>query len=196
MDIRSERNKAVAAAIDRIRAIDQAGGDPRRALDDIKDVLLGLAAHTELFPLDAFPADRGAGNSTIYRLSEDPDHRYALYASAAQPGKSVPPHNHTTWAVIVGVHGDEHNDFYRRTDGGTGPGPAALERAGGATVSPGSGVTLMPDDIHAIHVAGDVPTVHLHMYGLALEQLHKRLMFDTDAGTCKVFTAKQNIQAA
>lgn len=196
MDNRAERDRAVAAAIDRIRAIDQAGGDRRRALDDIKDVLLELAARTELFPLDQFPADRGAGNSTIYRLSEDPDHRYALYASAALPGKAVPPHNHTTWAVIVGVHGDEHNVFYQRTDGATGPGRADLERAGEATVSPGAGVTLLPDDIHAIHVAGEAPTVHLHMYGLALEQLHRRLMFDTDAGTCKVFTAKQNIQAA
>ena len=51
-----------------------------------------------------------------YRLAEDADHRFALYAAAGAPGRQAPPHNHTTWAVIAGVYGEEHNVFYRRTD--------------------------------------------------------------------------------
>jgi predicted metal-dependent enzyme (double-stranded beta helix superfamily) len=196
MTIRAERDRAVAAAIGRIRTIDQTSGDPREALHEIKGVLLELAAHTELFPLEAFPADVGNGNSTIYRLSEDPDHTYALYASAALPGKSVAPHNHTTWAVIAGVHGDEHNVFYERQDDGDVPGKAELRKSGAITVSPGKGVTLMPDEIHSIHVTGDQPTVHLHMYGLALDRLHHRVMFNMEEGTCKVFSASQNIRPA
>jgi len=43
---------------------------------------------------------------------------------------------------------------------------------------------FMPDDIHAIQTDDAVPTLHLHVYGLALDQLSDRLMFDTAAGTC------------
>ncbi len=196
MTIRAERDRVVAAAIDRIRTIDQTWGDPQEALHEIKDVLIELAARAELFPLEDFAADAGKGNSTIYRLSEDPNHTYALYASAALPGKSVPPHNHTTWAVIAGVHGDEHNVFYQRQDDGDVDGKAEVRKSGEITVSPGKGVTLMPDEIHSIHVTGDQPTVHLHMYGLALERLDSRVMFNMEDGTCKVFAASQNIRPA
>ncbi len=196
MDIRAERDQAVATAIAEIRGIDEAQGVNPEALDDIKEVLLELALRRHLFPLDDFPMGPDDGNSAIYRLNEDEDHRFALYASTALPGKSVQPHNHTTWAVIVGVHGDEHNTFYERSDDGSRKGFCELRQTGEYTVSPGTGVTLMPDGIHSIHVTGDEKTVHLHMYGLALEQLHERVMYDTRAGTTKVFPATQNIKPA
>ena len=196
MDIRAERDQAVATAIAEIRGIEVAQGVNPDALDATKEVLLELARRRDLFPLDDFPMGPDDGNGTLYRLSEDEDHRFALYASTSLPGKSVPPHNHTTWAVIVGVHGDEHNVFYERTDDGSQPGIGELRQTGEYTVSPGAGVTLMPDDIHSINVKGDEKTVHLHMYGLALERLHERVMYDTQAGTTKVFPATQNIKPA
>ena len=196
MDIRAERDQAVATAIAEIRGIGEAQGVNPEALDAIKEVLLELARRRHLFPLDDFPMGPDDGNSAIYRLSEDEDHRFALYASAALPGKSVHPHNHTTWAVIVGVHGDEWNIFYERADDGSQPGIGELRQTGKHTVSRGTGVTLMPDDIHSIYVKEDEKTVHLHMYGLALEQLHERVMYDTRAGTYEVFPATQNIKPA
>jgi len=197
MDIRTERDRRVSQAINQIRAIEGAEGITPGALEAIKSVLLDLAEDRSLFPLTDFPVDpKTDGNSVVYRLAEDDDHRFALYASSALPGKGVQPHNHTTWAVIVGVHGDEHNVFYRRTDDGSTDGQGTLEQIGEDTVRYGSGVTLMPDDIHSIHVSGDTPTVHLHMYGLALEQLHERVMYDRPLGTYKTFPATQNIKAA
>jgi len=194
MTIADDRDRA--AAVDRIRAIEESDGVNRDALEKIRYVLLELAGQRSLFPIEDFPIDTATdGNSVIYRLSEDADHRFALYASAALPGKGVPPHNHTTWAVIVGVHGDEHNVFYERTDDGSVDGEGALEVSGEETVRCGSGVTLMPDDIHSIHVTGDLQTVHLHMYGLALEQLHERVMYNRELGTYAVFPATQNIKA-
>ena len=196
MDIAQQRNEAVAGTIADIRAIEQAQGVTPAALDAIKGVLLKLAARRELFPEDHFPVGADDGNSVVYRLSEDDDHRFALYASTALPGKDVYPHNHTTWAVIVGVHGDERNIFYERTDDGSKQGIGEVRKTGEFTVSFGSGVTLMPENIHSIHVTGDQKTVHLHMYGLALEQLHERVMYNTQAGTYKVFPATQNIKQA
>jgi len=82
----------------------------------------------------------------------------------------------------------------RDGDDGSRPGKGVLAKIGEATVSPGTGVTLMPDDIHSIFVTGTTNTVHLHLYGLALDQLHERVMYDTRAGTYKVFPATQNIK--
>ena len=195
MDIREQRGKAVAETIADIRDIEGTQGVNVQALDAIKEVLLKLAEQRDLFPEDHFPMGPGDGNSVVYRLSEDGDHRFALYASTALPGKGVHPHNHTTWAVIVGVHGDEHNIFYKRTDDGSQEGIGELKQTDETTVTFGNGVTLMPDDIHSIHVKGDNKTVHLHMYGLALEQLHERVMYNTQAGTYKVFPATQNIKS-
>ena len=196
MDFRAERNNAVAGAISEIRGIEAERGVNPEALDAIKGVLLQLARRRDLFPEGNFPLGESDGASVIYRLNEDDDHRFALYASTGKPGKSVPPHNHTTWAVIAGIHGDEHNIFYERTDDGSESGIGKLHQTGEFTVSFGSGVTLMPDDIHSIYVIGEEKTVHLHMYGLALEQLHERVIYDTQAGTYKVFPAPQNIKPA
>jgi len=178
-DIRDRRNTAVKDTVAAVRRIEREKGVNAAALDAVKAELLKLAARRELFPIKNFPVAPHEGNGVIYRLSEDEDHRFALYASTGVPGKGVHPHNHTTWAVIVGVHGDEHNVFYRRSDDGS---------------RPGKGVTLMPDDIHSIFVTGTTNTVHLHLYGLALDQLHERVMYDTRAGTYKVFPATQNIK--
>lgn len=193
-DIRDRRNTAVKDTVAAVRRIEREKGVNAATLEAIKAELLKLARHRELFPIKHFPVAPHEGNGVIYRLSEDPDHRFALYASTGVPGKGVHPHDHTTWAVIVGVHGDEHNVFYRRSDDGSRPGKGTLAKIGEATVSPGTGVTLMPDDIHSIFVTGTTNTVHLHMYGLALEQLHQRVMYDTRAGTYKVFPATQNIK--
>ncbi len=196
MDTRTRRDEAVARTIEKVRAVERDQGVTPESLEAIKGLLLELAGLRELFPPGDFPVTEEDGTGVVYRLAEDADHRFALYASTGVPGKSVPPHNHTTWAVIVGVHGDEHTVFYDRVDDGSVAGRGALRRSGEFTVTRGTGVTLMPDDIHSIHVTGNKPTVHLHMYGLALEQLHERIMFDTAEGTYKVFPASRNIRPA
>ena len=56
--------------------------------------------------------------SCLYRVSEDPDHRYALYVNSSLGGHGTPAHNHTTWAVIVGITGEELNRFYDRSPEG------------------------------------------------------------------------------
>lgn len=196
MNISQRRDEAVSQAISQIRQIETSKGVTRGAVEEIKGVLIALAKQDELFPLADFPLDPIAdGNGVIYRLSEDDDHRFALYASIGMPGKGVKPHNHTTWAVIAGIAGDEINRYYERTDDGSVTGEGTLRQFNEETVRYGTGVAFLPDDIHSIHVEGDEKTVHLHMYGLALEQLHERVMYDQQLGTYKTFPASQNIKA-
>ena len=193
MTIIEQRNQAVAETVDRVRLIEQQHGVNYEALDKIRNELIQLTRDKELFPRSSFPINDDGG-SAVYRISEDSDHRYALYASVGAAGKSVPPHNHTTWAVIVGVYGDELNRFYERTDDASKEGYAELKETGSFVVQHGNGVVFLSDDIHAISTDDSESTVHLHMYGLALDHLHERLVFDQVGKTVNTMSIRADIQ--
>lgn len=190
MDRTQERHREIDAAVADIRAIEARDGVTRESLEQIKACLAKLAARTDLFTLEDFaPPQPGAGrNSCLYRLSEDADHRFALYANAANGKYGTPAHNHTTWAVIVGVTGDELNRFYDRTAEG------GVSQKGEFMVRDGSGVAFLPDDLHSIHIDGT--TLNFHMYGLALEQLPGRQYYKPKEHAWAVFPPHTDIREA
>lgn len=194
MTISEKREQAVSGAISRIRQIERDEGVNYEALKAVRDELIHLTRDTSLFPREHFPLTE-SGDSAVYRLSEDDDHRFALYGSVGAAGKSVPPHDHTTWAVIVGVYGDELNRFYERTDDLAKAGHATLNETGQFVVRHGNGVVFLPDDIHAISTDDPQPTLHLHMYGLALDHLFERLVFDPQAQTVSTMAIRVDIRA-
>ena len=192
--VMSERAAAVASAVEQIKRL-EAGGVTRETLERVKAVVIDLASRTELFPPEHFPVPAGS-HGAIYRLSEERDRRFALYASAGIAGKAQPPHNHTTWAIISGIYGDEHNVFYDRVDNRATPGVGRLERKGELTVRRGNACALMPDDFHTIEIASSGPALHLHTYGMSLENLPERITFATsEGGAYRVFPANPNIVA-
>jgi len=192
----TNRFAAVEDTIAQVRSAATRQGISRAALTEIRAALVELAARQELFPPEDFFVPEGQ-SSQLYRLAEDADHRFALYAATNRPGRKVPPHNHTTWAAIAGVRGREHNVFYERIDKGVTPGQGALRETGAVTVVAGNAVSLLPDDFHTIELLGDEPGLHLHLYGLSLEHLPNRLSFEGPAGGAyKVYPASPHIAAA
>lgn len=182
-DIKAARTAAVAATIDRIREIEASQGVTRPALAAIKAEMLNLAAQEHLFPTSEFPPPPpGEKGARRYRLQADADNRFALYMNALNPGNETKPHDHTTWAVVVGVEGQELNKVYRREADSL---PVDHE----VMVEVGTGIALMPEDIHSIHTTGERPTRHLHMYGLALEVLDNRMAYDPATGTAIPYNA-------
>ena len=182
------RTAAVAATMDRIKQIEREQGVTRVSLDAIKADMLALAAHEHLFPAAEFPPPPpGEKGSKRYLLQEDPDGRFAVYLLALNPGNESKPHDHTTWAVVTSVEGQELNKVYRRTDDGSADGKAQLELVREVMVEPGVGIALMPEDIHSIHTAGASSTRHLHCYGLALERLDQRQGYDMEQGTVQPY---------
>ena len=186
---RETRCRAVEAAVADIRTIESDHGVTRDGLARIKQRLLDLAAQADLFPAEDFPPPGGDVDfpANIYRIAEDDDHRFALYVQSARGALDTPAHNHTTWAVIAGIRGDELNRFWERTaDGG-------VAETGQHVVRQGSAVAFLPDDLHSIHVAGDDGVINFHMYGLALDRLHTREYYRADDNSWRNFPAQQGI---
>lgn len=181
-----ERADAVADALARVRALAGEAEVTREVLAATLEEVKALAGRGGLWSEAEFPAPDPQERQARYLISEDDDRRFALYLNVMRPGKRIPPHNHTTWACIAGVEGEEHNFVYRRLDDGGEPGRARIEQVGTQVVGPGGGIALLGDDIHSVEIRGDQPIRHLHLYGRALETLTERLTFDEENGTCRV----------
>ena len=186
----STRSTAIADAMADIRAItDQAV--TTESVNAVKDRLIDLVADRDLFGSSAFPAPKAGEeiSSCLYRIAQDPDDRFALYASACRDHTATPPHDHTTWAVIVGFDGEEVNRRYRGRAGEGEP-----EVADEFVVRQGTGIAFLPDEVHSIHIDGGA--LNFHCYGLALERLDQRRFWDRSSGDWKVFPAHPDIREA
>ncbi len=158
----------------------------RECLDEIRRQLLTLAAKPELWSEEDYPAPPEGELQNRYFVAGQPDGGISLYLNVLRSGKTVPPHDHTTWACIAAVEGVEHNMFYSRTDDRTVDGKATLVQDKVIAVGPGDAIAMMPDDIHNFEVRGDQVTRHLHFYGRPLETLSERKAFDMEKGTYKI----------
>lgn len=178
----------IAAAIESIKEIAGSGALARSDMDHVLQVVLGLASHPAWWSADHFADPAPDEQQARYLIAESEEKTYALYLNVMRPGKRIPPHNHTTWACIAAVEGEEVNTVYERLDDGSVAGHARIRAVRTVTIAPGTGLALMPDDIHSVSIEGDRPIRHLHMYGNALETLGDRLIFDMETDSCKVMS--------
>jgi len=187
--VAATRTEAVNAAMNDIRRIEADLGVTREGVAAIRDRLIELSARRELFRPDDFPAPSADDESTsyMYRLAQDDDDRFALYAQSSRGHVETPAHNHTTWAVVVGHSGQELNKFYERADAG-------VVETDHHMVEAGTGVAMLPDDLHSIHIDG--PALNFHCYGLALERLDAREYFNATEGRWKLFSSVSGIREA
>lgn len=140
----------VSAAFDRV------------SLERLATELLSIVARldTEQFPAAA------PGEEVVYPLIESPNGP-SIYIVSDGVGTSSPPHEHQTWAVIVGVSGRELNTFYAVP-------PSRSRRVlalASQSIGAGEFTVLDPLVIHATSVVGGAPTYHLHVYGRSLASL-------------------------
>ncbi len=98
-------------------------------------------------------------------LHEEPDHTLAVAVLSWLPGRGTPPHDHGTWGLVVGVEGDEVNEFWKRVDDGTKPGHAELQKLSEKVFAPGQTLLLTPNIIHSVRNDSDEISVSLHIYG-------------------------------
>lgn len=173
-----ERTAAVSETFARVRKIVGEAGANRESLERVRAELITLAQQRGLFPDSHFPPPGDSEEATLYRVTEDADGSYALYVYRPKPGKETPPHNHTTWAVVAGIEGEEPTRFYERIGQGA---TATLKLQREFAVGPGQAAAYLPDDFHSIHIRGERAICHLHLYGRRLEDLLERESYDAAA---------------
>ena len=185
MSVAAERQRVIAEALDSIRAIESECGVTRESLAAIRSVMIGVSSRTELFPESEFALPEGGSGETFDVISVDDDGRYELYLEVANKLVTTPPHDHTTWAVVTGIRGLELNKIYAGDGGPKGEAPLKVDHE--VEVKRGTGVCLMPDDFHSIHISPGELNMHLHLYGLGFAQLQGRRMFDEMTGEYRSF---------
>src|SRR5207248_7385368 len=79
------RRREIDATVAEVREIERRDGVTRASLEKIKQRLIRLAARQDLFTARDFPPPEPGGkrNSCLYRVSEDNDHRFALYVNSS-----------------------------------------------------------------------------------------------------------------
>ena len=101
----------------------------------------------------------------IRLLHQEENHDLAVFLFSWLPDRGTLPHNHKTWAVVVGIDGEEEEVQFRRLDDGSTPGYAKLERTGDWTLTAGAVTTCLPEDIHSVWNTGSQVSLSLHTYG-------------------------------
>jgi predicted metal-dependent enzyme (double-stranded beta helix superfamily) len=181
----AERQKLTDAFIADAAEIAAEGPMDRARLDRIKTRLMDIAARADLWGNDDFPDPSIEDKQNRFFIADNPS-GLTLYLNVMQPGKVIPPHNHTVFACIAAVEGTEKNTVYERIDDGSVPGRAELKLREEVDLRPGNALAMMADDIHSVVIGGTKVIRHLHFYGQPLESLNRRISYDIAAGTCKV----------
>ncbi len=197
--IAQQRKEVISTTVQRIRGIEKLDGVTPESIAKIRNELIPLGLRKDLFSESEFPLPTPhpttgkPARNILYLLSQDADQRFALYLSVENPGgvRTNKPHNHTAWAAISGVVGRELNILYDRTDNGKTPGKGTVQKSREHMVEAGDGVALMPEDVHSLYLNGE-PTMTLHMYGTAMENMTSRISFNDD-GTTEIRPVNPNI---
>lgn len=143
------------------------GPDPTdQQLAEAGRLMLAWLASSDALPADVLSLPKAAGQQELlYPLHVAPGEP-ALYLVSDGPGVASPPHEHATWAVIVGLSGNERNVIYQR-DLASG----ALRPLRTVDIKANDMIHLRADAIHATVAVDDLPTFHLHLYGKPLNEL-------------------------
>lgn len=183
------RSTAVQEAMQDIQAIESDLGVTRAGVEAIRDRLIELSTQRDLFSVEEFPPPPADDKrtSTMYRLSQETDDRFALYLQSSSGSVQTPVHNHTTWASVVGFQGQELNRFFDHSGDG-------VEQTHEHMVEAGTGIAMLPDELHSIHIDGEA--LNFHCYGLALESLTDRVYFNPTEKRWKPFKSVSGIVEA
>jgi len=77
------------------------------------------------------------------------------------------PHEHTTWAIIVGISGQEMNQIYDILDSKS----KTVRQSNVVIIGKNDTITMESHQVHGTVSIGPEATFHLHLYGCSLDSL-------------------------
>jgi predicted metal-dependent enzyme (double-stranded beta helix superfamily) len=131
-------------------------------------------------------AEQGFG---VHLLHEEPNHDLAVFVLSWLPDRGTGAHNHKTWAVVVGMQGEEQETNYERLDDGSKAGFAEVRPAGVRVMTAGEVACCYPEHIHRVHNVGKDISISLHTYGRHINHTG-RSEFDPERNLEKPYIVK------
>lgn len=127
---------------------------------------------------DMYIADPELGfGSTL--LHAESNNTLFIVVDSWLPGRGVRPHNHGTWAVVVGMTGPEHNIFWERIDDGSRENHAELRKIREEIIAIGDVACMQSGEIHSVENRTEETTLSFHVYGHHLNHTG-RVQFDVE----------------
>ena len=166
-----------------LRRITAHGQDERAILSQVRPLAKRAALSKEWLTEKLYAADSEQGYG-VNVLHEEPDHTLFIAAISWLPGRGAMPHDHGTWAVVVGVDGPERNTFWERVDDRSRVGYAELKQIGTKVCEVGAVVALPTGAIHGVLNETERTTLSFHVYGKHLNYTG-RSQFDPERKTEK-----------
>ena len=130
---------------------------------NLRPLLEGLLKDSESLSDELFRprSDRFAMN--LLYMPED--EAFSIIGGVWQPGQTTPIHDHLTWALIGVYDGEEMESIYRRTDDGSDPRIAQIEKVSDRTNGKGHVTVLGHRGIHRVSNLSEKTTRSIHVYG-------------------------------
>jgi len=147
-----------------LRAITAKETDPVKITDLVAPLAKKFAQSPELRRPEYRECDDEQGFG-VHLLHEAPNHDLAVFLISWLPNRGTTPHNHKTWAVVVGIEGQEQEISYDRVDDGAMPGYADLKQSGKQVMTAGDIARCYPEHIHGVWNVGKDISMSLHTYG-------------------------------
>ncbi|MDX1366168.1 hypothetical protein [Pseudomonas sp.] len=164
--------------IDDLRRTVASAVDEASLLAQVAPLARRVVADRGWLRADMYSADPALGFGTTLLHVED-DQSLFVVVDSWLPGRGVPPHDHDTWAVVVGVDGLERNIFWQRLDDATRPGYAELQRIGEQCIAPGQALAMPSGSIHSVINETPRTSLSFHVYGRHLNHTARR-QFDPE----------------
>ena len=136
-----------------LRAITAKENDPVKITDLVAPLARKFAQSPGWFRPEYRECDAEQGFG-VHMLHEEPNHDLAVFLVSWLPNRGTTPHNHKTWAVVVGMEGEEKEISYDRLDDGARPGFADLKRGGEQVITAGEITRCYPEHIHSVWNVG------------------------------------------
>jgi predicted metal-dependent enzyme (double-stranded beta helix superfamily) len=147
-----------------LRAVTARETDPEKITERVAPLAKKFAQAPGWFRPEYRECDEEQGFG-VHMLHEEPNHDLAVFLISWLPNRGTTPHNHKTWAVVVGMEGQEQEVSYDRLDDGSKPGFADLKRSNAQVMTTGEVALCYPEHIHSVRNVGKDISMSLHTYG-------------------------------
>lgn len=152
--------------------------DETEILSQVQPLACRAAGERSWLREKMYIADLDLGFGTTL-LHAEPDNSLFVVVDSWLPTRGVRPHDHGTWAVVVGITGTERNVFWKRVDDGSRPGYAKLRKVREEEITESGAVAMHTGEIHSVVNHTDETTLSFHVYGRHLNYTG-RSQFDTE----------------